>query len=154
MLGELVGGLTSVAWTDLQFRYQYGFGSPYASLAAGKGLAHPGILNVGPIRLGEWSRRAVLAHGTPGGFRKGVAKFLRGGTYGEKSLGFDPTLLTRYHGANLSTIGMIEKAGRAPAGTMDLVGHARFVRGAALGLRALSIASVVAVAAPLAYSAG
>ena len=149
MIGELIGGLTSVAWLDLQARYQYGFGSPYAGLAAGKGLSHPGILNVGPIKLGEWASRLI-----PAGKAPGVRKFLKGGQFFKESLGFDPALLTRYKGANLATIGMIEKAGRVPVGTVDLVRHARFVRGAAMGLRALSIASVVAVTAPLAYSAG
>ena len=115
MIGELVGGLTSAAWLDLQAHYQYGFGSPYTSLMMGKGLAHPGLLNVGPLQLGTWAGRAIQGTATTG-VRAGVGKFLKGGTYFGKNLGFDPALLTRYEGAKLATIGMIEKAGRAPVG--------------------------------------
>lgn len=152
MIGELVGGLTSVAWLDLQARYQYGFGSPYAGLAAGKGLAHPGVLNVGPIKLGTWAGRAIQGKAKQG-WRAGAGKFLGGGTFFEESLGFDAALLKQYEGRSLASI--IGRSSSAPHLLLeDMVRHARFVRGAALGLRALSVASIVAVTAPLAYSAG
>lgn len=152
MIPQLIGGLAQAAWIDLQLHYQYGFGSPYKSLIAGKGIAHPGI-HVGPIPIGRWVGGAIQGE-AKAGWRAGVGKFLKGGQYlgKEEWLGFNPALLTANKGLTLAEIAETGSAGSKLLA--EAVGRARFVRGAAMGLRAFSIASVIAITAPIAYSAG